>query len=129
MRVAFTVSSTDDSSTLVRRFGRSPYFLIADTVSGARETHRNPSTDTRGGAGTQAAQFLFEQEVEAVVSGDYGPNAYAALQAAGIAMYSAEKNSIEILLQDLQADRLDPFQRTTSGSPLDDHLGKVDPRR
>jgi len=40
-----------------------------------------------GGAGTLAAQFAANQHVSSVISGDFGPNAYNALQAAGITMY------------------------------------------
>jgi predicted Fe-Mo cluster-binding NifX family protein len=40
-----------------------------------------------GGAGSQAAQFVAQQGADAVISGDFGPNAYIALAAAEIKMY------------------------------------------
>jgi predicted Fe-Mo cluster-binding NifX family protein len=49
--------------------------------------HPNPGASASGGAGTQAAQHVAHQSVQAAVSGDFGPNAYNALDAAGIAMY------------------------------------------
>jgi len=40
-----------------------------------------------GEVGTQAAQYIARQGAQAALSGDFGPNAYYALNAAGIAMY------------------------------------------
>ena len=53
------------------------------------EAKPNPAIHAAGGAGTQAAQFAAEQGAEVVISGDFGPNAYAALAALNIAMYLA----------------------------------------
>jgi predicted Fe-Mo cluster-binding NifX family protein len=47
----------------------------------------NAAVNAAGGAGSQAAQFAANQKVAAVISGDFGPNAYSALNAAGLAMY------------------------------------------
>jgi predicted Fe-Mo cluster-binding NifX family protein len=40
-----------------------------------------------GGAGIRAAQFVTSQKAEAVVSGDFGPHAFEALNAANLPMY------------------------------------------
>ena len=51
------------------------------------QAHSNPGVGATGGAGTLAAQFAANQHANSVISGDFGPNAYNALQAAGISMY------------------------------------------
>lgn len=113
MKLAFTVNSAEFSPTLVRRFGRCPYFLIFDTETRARRSLPNPSAEARGGAGTQAAQFLAEQGVGAVVSGDFGPNALTTLDAAGIELFSAQEEQVETLIEDFLAERLKHVTRNT----------------
>ena len=106
MKLAFTLKTRADNSSLERRFGRCPYFLIVDTDSGKRGIMENPALQSQHGAGTQAAQFLVEEGVEAVISGDFGPNAYSVLDAAGVRMYSATEKPVENLLSDFQDGNL-----------------------
>ena len=115
MKLAFTVSSAGDHPSLERRFGRCPYFLIVDTETRDRECLPNPSTVTRGGAGTQAAQFLAARDVDAVVSGEFGPNAFATLDAAGIRMYTAQGGQVDALVEDFLAERLARVMTNTGG--------------
>ncbi len=66
------------------RFGRCRYFIIADTDSDQFEAVQNPAISAGGGAGIKAAQFVADKGVEAVLTGNVGPNAYNTLTAAGI---------------------------------------------
>jgi predicted Fe-Mo cluster-binding NifX family protein len=61
--------------------------MLFDTGTQVWTALANPALETTGGAGVQAAQFLADKRVEAVVSGAFGPNAFRVLDAAGIAMY------------------------------------------
>lgn len=106
MKLAVTVGTPQIEASLERRFGRCAFFLIVDTETRAWESFPNPAAEARGGAGTQAAQFLANQGVEAVVSGDFGPNAFTALDAAGIRMYTAQEGLAETLVDDFLAENL-----------------------
>lgn len=57
------------------------------------EAFPNPGVNAPGGAGTQATQLVAEKKCEAVMSGDFGPNASLALNAAGVSMYLNKVNS------------------------------------
>ncbi|MBU4225699.1 MAG: NifB/NifX family molybdenum-iron cluster-binding protein [Chloroflexi bacterium] len=87
MKIVITVTSPKIDSEVDSRFGRGAYFLVVDPDTLEWQAHPNPGVSASGGAGTLAAQFVADQKAEAVISGDFGPNAYGALQAAGIAMY------------------------------------------
>jgi predicted Fe-Mo cluster-binding NifX family protein len=87
MKIIITTTSPDLDAEVDPRFGRGWYFLAVDSDTLAWEAHANPALEAAGGAGTQAAQFVAGLGVGAVISGDFGPNAYLALEAAGIAMY------------------------------------------
>jgi predicted Fe-Mo cluster-binding NifX family protein len=87
MRIILSTASPSLDSDIDPRFGRSAYLLAVDTETLQWQAHPNPGVHASGGAGSQAAQFVAAQKAEAVISGDFGPNAFAALQAAGISMY------------------------------------------
>ncbi|HBK59818.1 MAG TPA: hypothetical protein DDZ84_03360, partial [Firmicutes bacterium] len=83
MRIAVTAQGVDLDSAMDPRFGRCRSFIIVDPESDKSEAFSNESVTASGGAGTQSAQFLANQGVDAVVTGNIGPNASRALEAAG----------------------------------------------
>ena len=113
MKLAFTVNTQDDNPNLERRFGRCKYFLIVDTETQSRSLLSNPGLDSAHGAGTQAAQYLVEENVGAVIGGDFGPNAYSVLEAAGVQMYAAGDAKVDSLIADFHTGKL---QRAASRS-------------
>ncbi len=93
------------------RFGRGAYFVIVDTDTLEWRPEANPAVNAPGGAGTRAAQFAASQGVSAVISGDFGPNAAAALQAAGIAMYlPGPGGTVRETIARFVAGELQPFR-------------------
>ena len=99
------------------RFGRGAYFCIVDSDTGAFQAHSNPAKSARGGAGVQAAQFIANQNVQAAIGGDFGPNAHMTLSAAGIAMYLApagESLTGRQLLERFRAGKLQAAKAPTS---------------
>ncbi|MFC1662253.1 NifB/NifX family molybdenum-iron cluster-binding protein [Gemmatimonadota bacterium] len=92
-RIALTVGSPSFDVEVEPRFGRSAFILLVDPETMAWETLANPGWDARGGAGVRVAQVLSDQEVSDVVSGDFGPNAHKALDAAGIIMHRCESGT------------------------------------
>jgi predicted Fe-Mo cluster-binding NifX family protein len=87
MKIILTTTSPNIDSEVDPRFGRGAYLLMVNTESLQWEVNPNPGVNASGGAGIQAAQFVTGQKAEAVLSGDFGPHAFEALQAGGIAMY------------------------------------------
>ena len=87
MKIAVTSQGNNLDSQIDPRFGRGAYFLIVDPETLDWQAEPNPGKSASGGAGIRAAQFVSEQGCSAVISGDFGPNAFEALAAAGISMY------------------------------------------
>ena len=79
------MSSTgqDLNSPVSPRFGRCPYYVIIDTETMAFETIPNTSMDAPSGAGIAAAQAVSQKGVEAVLTGNFGPNASQVLSQVG----------------------------------------------
>lgn len=87
MKLVLSLASPELDAPVDPRFGRGAYLVIVDTETMQAEGLSNAGVHASGGAGVQAAQMVAERKVEAVISGDFGPNAFNALQAAGIRMY------------------------------------------
>jgi len=87
MKLIVTATAPELEATVDPRFGRGACFIVVDTDTLAWQAHENPGVNAAGGAGSQAAQFAAQQGVEAVISGDFGPNAYIALAATEIKIY------------------------------------------
>jgi predicted Fe-Mo cluster-binding NifX family protein len=88
MKVVISAQGNDIDSLVDPRFGRACWFIIADTESGEWQAHDNTANvDASGGAGVQAGSTLASQGVEAVITGNVGPNAHKVLAAADIAIY------------------------------------------
>lgn len=88
MIVAISTSGNNLESDVDSRFGRCNSFLLYDTTIGTFKILENKAQNEGHGAGVSAAQALVDEGIEAVISGNIGPNAFSILQNANINMYS-----------------------------------------
>jgi len=84
MRIAVTSTGNTLDSPVDPRFGRCRFFVFVDPETMEYEAVENEAMMAAGGAGPQAAQIVTGHGAEAVITGNVGPNAAAALQAAGV---------------------------------------------
>jgi predicted Fe-Mo cluster-binding NifX family protein len=84
VKIAVSASSPDLESPVDPRFGRCPYYLFIDPETLEFEAVENPHVGAPSGAGIQAAQLVAQKNVEAVLTGSCGPNAFETLKAAGV---------------------------------------------
>jgi len=123
MRVAVTAQGADLESAMDPRFGRCRNFVIVDSDSDSDtdkfEAFSNESVTASGGAGAQSTQFLANKGVGAVITGNVGPNAARALEAAGIKVYAAASGTVRDALRAYKAGKLSPI----SGATVDSHHG------
>jgi len=125
MKIVLTVTSPSINADIDPRFGRGAYLLIIDSETQAWEAHENPGVSAAGGAGIKAAQFVAEFPAQAVLSGDFGPHAFAALQVAGIAMYlyGDSRTALEAI-QRFKAGQLQAVGAATRGDCDHGHHGQ-----
>ncbi len=100
-------------SPVEARFGRSPWFIRYDTETKQWEAFQNPGVNESGGAGIAAAQFAVNQKANAVISGNFGPNAAQVFQKANIDMYlfSGDISSVSQAIEKMQQGKLTVFSR------------------
>ena len=74
------------------KFGRTPIFILYNLDDDTWQALENPAITAQGGAGVAASQFLIDQGAQVAISARFGPNAYQALNAAGIKMLTFDDN-------------------------------------
>ena len=108
MKVAITSQGTDLTSQVDPRFGRASYFVVVDTQTGEATAHDNSQNlNAVQGAGIQAGRNVIELGVEAVVTGNVGPKAFAALQAGGVKIHIGASGSVADAVEKLKAGQLE----------------------
>jgi predicted Fe-Mo cluster-binding NifX family protein len=106
MKVAVCSSGNTLESPVDPRFGRCAYFVLVDTNDMSFTAIQNPGSMMSSGAGIQAAQAVSGAGAEAVVAGNFGPNAYRALAAAGIKVYLGTAGTVGQVVELLKNGQL-----------------------
>jgi predicted Fe-Mo cluster-binding NifX family protein len=109
MRVCITSTGASLDSEMDPRFGRCQYFIFLDPHSLEMEALENPNIGASGGAGIQSAQFVANKGVEAIITGQVGPNAYTTLQAAGIKILVGASGKIREVLEKYKKGQLSSY--------------------
>jgi predicted Fe-Mo cluster-binding NifX family protein len=119
MKVAISSSGKDLNSQLNPRFGRCAYFLVINPDDMSFEVFNNESSVLGGGAGIQSAQFLASKGVDAVITGNCGPNAVQTLSAAGVELFAGQTGTVKAVVERFKKGDLRP----TSEATVDSHFG------
>jgi len=109
MKVAVSVMGNGMEQQVSPVFGRCNGFMVAELVG--KESKKgnfvpNKSAGAAMGAGIAAAQQIAEVGVQAVIAGNFGPNAFMVLHQAGIKCYQAVEMSVEQALKQLSEGKL-----------------------
>ena len=119
MKLCITSTGTFLDSSVDPRFGRCAYFIIYDIDNDTSESIENASRESMGGAGIQAGQFIASKNAGAVITGNFGPNAFRVLQAAKIKMYSGVSGTVREAIEKYKNGQL----TETSSPDVQSHYG------
>lgn len=98
-------------ATVHPHFGSAPYFSVLDTESGAVEALPNPNRYHEHGH-CRPVDALIDARLDAVAVRGIGRNALSLLADAGVAAYRTSALTVEQLLADARAGRLQAFDPT-----------------
>lgn len=99
MKICISSKGKDKESLLDKRFGRCDYFQIYDTETGDFRVLENESKMSNGGAGIAASNLLIDENVDVVITGNLGPNAFGVIEEGGIKPYTSESIAISSVLE------------------------------
>jgi predicted Fe-Mo cluster-binding NifX family protein len=107
MKIAITAQDKELSSDIDPRFGRAKWFIVVDTETGDFQAHDNAvNLNAAQGAGIQTGSNIANLGVEAVVTGNVGPNAFRTLNAAGVKIFLADKQTVAEAIDLFKAGKL-----------------------
>ena len=107
MKIAITAQGQDLSSQIDLRFGRAKWLLVVDTDTGHCEAKDNTvNLNAASGAGIQTAQNIANLGIQAVITGNVGPNAFKTLNAAGIKIFLSKASSAQEALDLFKEEKL-----------------------
>lgn len=107
MKIAVTAQGNELSSEIDLRFGRAKWLIVVDTETGDFEAHDNVvNLNAAQGAGIQTGQNIVNLGVEAVITGNVGPNACRTLKAGDVKMFLAEKQTVQTAIDSFKSGDL-----------------------
>lgn len=118
MKIAISSESMDLEANVDPRFGRARCFIIYDTDSDAFEALSNQQVlNLPQGAGIQAAQQVIDSNVEVLLTGHCGPNAFRTLQAGGVKVIVGVGGKVKKAIEQFKKGSLKP----ASGPDVEGH--------
>jgi predicted Fe-Mo cluster-binding NifX family protein len=119
MRIAITSTGSSLDDEVDPRFGRCQYFIIVDPETRAFEALENTAAVSAGGAGIANGQMIAGKGVEAVLTGNCGPNAFQVLSRSRIQVITGVSGTVKDAIDRYKAGEL----RATSGPTVRAHDG------
>ena len=119
MKLGISATGTSLDAEVDPRFGRCQYFIIVDPETMQFEAVENSSAMAPGGAGISAAQMIASKGVQAVLTGNCGPNAYQVLSAAGIKVITGVSGKVQEVIQSYKSGQY----QATSQPNVAPHFG------
>lgn len=115
MKVIVTATNDTIDDDVDPRFGRCQYFITVDTETLDYTAQKNDQKNASGGAGIQAAQTVANNQVEAVITGSVGPNAFQTLSAAGVKIFTGASGTVKDAIIDFKEGNLQETKASTVG--------------
>lgn len=107
MKVAITAQGREPDSQIDLRFGRAKFLIVANTDTGGFEVQDNTlNLNAVQGAGIQTGQNIANLDVDAVITGNVGPNAFRTLNAAKVKIFLADKQTVQEAMDSFKANKL-----------------------
>jgi predicted Fe-Mo cluster-binding NifX family protein len=104
MKVAVTAKGIQLTDEVDPRFGRAPYILIVDLETMEYEALDNSeNVNAFKGAGIQAATMVADKGAQVLLTGYCGPNAFKAVNAAGIKVVNDVTGTVETAVNDFKS--------------------------
>ncbi len=114
MKISVTSSGTELKSEVDPRFGRCLFFIIYDTDNDQFEAIENSNIRGMGGVGIQSAQMMADKDVQVIITGNCGPNAFRTINAAGIQLISGVSGTVESAIRNYKEGKLKPANQSNA---------------
>ena len=114
MGIAVSATGPGLDASIDPRFGRCQQFVIVDPETMEFDVTDNASATQSGGAGIAATQMVAGQGVQAVLTGNCGPNAYQVLNGAGLEAITGASGTVREAVLAYRSGKLRPSPQATT---------------
>ncbi len=115
MKIIVSSKGNDISSNVDPRFGRASYFIVYDTSDNSFEVIDNTqNAQAAHGAGVQTAQMVVSHNPAVVVSGNFGPQAFEILKAAGVNAVTWAEGTVADAVEKVKNNQLAYIEQATA---------------
>jgi len=112
MKIAISAKGKTSDDLIDMRFGRCEHFQIHDTELKVAQIIENKGLSASGGAGIVAANKLIDENVDVIITGNLGPNAFKIIDASDIKAYKCDTTSIKEALEKYNNNELEEIKIT-----------------
>jgi predicted Fe-Mo cluster-binding NifX family protein len=116
MKIAITSMGAKLEDKVDPRFGRCHYFILFDTETNKFEAVENTGAQGRGGVGILSGQLMADKEVEVVLTGSCGPNAFQTLQTAGIKVITGATGTVQDTIDKFKSGELKAISQANASA-------------
>lgn len=96
MKIAISAMGDNLDSPVSEKFGRAPYFIIADSETLKFDIFENKAQSLQGGAGPNAVKQIAQHGAVVLLTGMVGQNAQNALEAAKITVITGVSSAMTV---------------------------------
>ena len=114
-RIAIASDSDDLDGAVFYRFGSSPYFIVHDAKKNEMAVLKNPYAAQVRGMGIVVAQMLIRQDIDAVIVGGIGPQAFDAFYLAKVKIYGGVTGTVRNAIAKYELGRLKELKEANLG--------------
>ncbi len=111
MKVLISAVGKEKTDDFDLKFGRGEFFQIIDTETGDIKVLENEGKQSDHGAGIGASQQVINENVDVIITGHLGPNAFEILQDSDIELYGAKGGTVEEVLEDYKSGKLEKIEK------------------
>lgn len=110
MKIAVSSTGKQLKDKMDDRFGRCTYFVIYDSETNDIKFVENEGHKTGAGAGIAAAQQILDEDINVIITGYLGPNAFDVFEGSDIEAYKCSEGTVKEAIELYKNKKLEKLE-------------------
>lgn len=113
MKIAVSSTGKELKDLMDDRFGRCTYFVIHDSETNNVCFIENDGCKTGAGAGIAAAQQILDEDIDIIITGYLGPNAFDVFEGSDIEVFKCSEVTVEEAIYLHKSNKLETIENAS----------------